>query len=370
MNKSAPHIQLRNNLLDDHVKAGWVDADVFLAYCLMLRHCDWNTGIWQGSSDALVGLSGGQWTPSVAKRILKRLCEGRYITSAHVRGHRGNYSILINNYIVPNNPKLSNAGKKLRPTKTQDWRKVQSEPKSKPAGEPHSEPKGESTSGKVSPKVSPLVGRNQDALPKSISRGESCGEFQFCGDREGQDRPKTKEGSVGSEGALTSFASCLNTPAQNPADELDQDDSVPDYWSQRLGRKLSQGEVFLAEELHLDLLPHDHDLTPEKVIALAEVAIDMQVTYRPNIQFDGSSFWSTGKGAYVEEGAAPIRALWHWNKTHRTGTKYEFLSVAQMNNAWFNGKRITKAKFEAHSLITCPDCPKPKYKSDGNNNAV
>ncbi len=37
-----PHVQLRNALLDDHVKKGWMDADMFLAYCLMLRHCDWD----------------------------------------------------------------------------------------------------------------------------------------------------------------------------------------------------------------------------------------------------------------------------------------------------------------------------------------
>jgi len=71
------------------------------------------------------------------------------------------------------------------------------------------------------------------------------------------------------------------------------------------------------------------------------------------------------------EGQAPVRQLWTWNKVHRVGTKYEFLSMSQMNNAWFNGKRMTKAKFEAHRQIDCPDClktnPKPKYKSDGSN---
>ncbi len=34
--KLDPHIQLRHALLDDHVKAGWVDSDMFLAYCITL----------------------------------------------------------------------------------------------------------------------------------------------------------------------------------------------------------------------------------------------------------------------------------------------------------------------------------------------
>jgi hypothetical protein len=68
-----PHVQLRNALLDDHVKKGWVDADMFLAYCLMLRNCDWATGVWIGSADALAALSGGQWSKPTAVRILRRL---------------------------------------------------------------------------------------------------------------------------------------------------------------------------------------------------------------------------------------------------------------------------------------------------------
>ena len=116
---SQPHIQLRNALLDDHVAKGWMDGDMFLAYSLMLRRCDWSTGIWHGSAASLSALSGGQWSLATAKRILKRLCLGRYITSHHVPKQMGNYDLAINNYVPTSG---ENKGKKLRRTKTQDYR--------------------------------------------------------------------------------------------------------------------------------------------------------------------------------------------------------------------------------------------------------
>jgi hypothetical protein len=116
---SQPHIQLRNALLDDHVAKGWMDGDMFLAYSLMLRRCDWSTGIWHGSAASLAALSGGQWSLATAKRILKRLCLGRYLTSHHVPKEMGNYDLAINNYVPTSG---ENKGKKLRRTKTQDHR--------------------------------------------------------------------------------------------------------------------------------------------------------------------------------------------------------------------------------------------------------
>jgi hypothetical protein len=116
---SQPHIQLRNALLDDHVAKGWMDGDMFLAFSLMLRRCDWSTGIWHGSAASLAALSGGQWSLATAKRILKRLCLGRYLTSHHVPKEMGNYDLAINNYVPTSG---ENKGKKLRRTKTQDHR--------------------------------------------------------------------------------------------------------------------------------------------------------------------------------------------------------------------------------------------------------
>ena len=116
---SQPHIQLRNALLDDHVAKGWMDGDMFLAYSLMLRRCDWSTGVWHGSAASLAALSGGQWSLATAKRILNKLCLGRYITSHHVAKQKGNYDIAINNFIPTTG---ENKGKKVRRTKTRDYR--------------------------------------------------------------------------------------------------------------------------------------------------------------------------------------------------------------------------------------------------------
>ena len=114
-----PHLQIRVELLTDHMAKGWMDGDMYLAYNIMLHFCDWNTGIWHGSADSLAAKVGGQWSKSTAKRVLRRLCLGRYITSRHIPKQMGNYDIAINKYIPTIGP---NMGKKLRRTKTQDYR--------------------------------------------------------------------------------------------------------------------------------------------------------------------------------------------------------------------------------------------------------
>jgi hypothetical protein len=116
---SQPHLQIRVALLTDHVAKGWMDGDMYLAYNIILQDCDWSTGIWHGSADKLAALVGGQWSKSTAKRVLKRLCQGRYITSHYVPKQMGNYDIAINNYVPTCG---ENKGKKLRRTKTRDYR--------------------------------------------------------------------------------------------------------------------------------------------------------------------------------------------------------------------------------------------------------
>ena len=116
---SQPHLQIRVALLTDHVAKGWMDGDMYLAYNVMLHYCDWSTGIWHGSADSLAAKVGGQWSKSTAKRVLKRLCLGRYITSHYVPKQMGNYDYAINNYVSTCG---ENKGKKLRRTKTRDYR--------------------------------------------------------------------------------------------------------------------------------------------------------------------------------------------------------------------------------------------------------
>jgi hypothetical protein len=96
-----------------------MDGDMYLAYNIMLHNCDWSAGIWHGSAAALAAKSGGQWSLATAKRILKRLCLGRYVTSHHIPKQMGNYDLAINNYVPTCG---ENKGKKLRRTKTQDYR--------------------------------------------------------------------------------------------------------------------------------------------------------------------------------------------------------------------------------------------------------
>jgi hypothetical protein len=123
---SQPHLQIRVALLTDHVAKGWMDGDMYLAYNIILQDCDWSTGIWHGSADKLAALVGGQWSKSTAKRVLKRLCQGRYITSHYVPKQMGNYDLAINNYVPTCG---ENKGKKLRRTKTRDYRvRLASEP--------------------------------------------------------------------------------------------------------------------------------------------------------------------------------------------------------------------------------------------------
>ena len=116
---SQPHLQIRVALLTDHVAKGWMDGHMYLAYNIILQDCDWSTGIWHGSADKLAALVGGQWSKSTAKRVLKRLCLGRYITSHYVPKQMGNYDLAINNYVPTCG---ENKGKKLRRTKTRDYR--------------------------------------------------------------------------------------------------------------------------------------------------------------------------------------------------------------------------------------------------------
>jgi len=124
-------IRLRRGFMK-HFRDGWVDGDMFTAYCVMLDNCNFATGIWHGSADALAAASGGQWSTATAVRILKRLALGRYITSTHVRGVRGNYDVLINNFEPTKGPLK---GKRLRKTITQNWSKVTSDSTSEVAGE-------------------------------------------------------------------------------------------------------------------------------------------------------------------------------------------------------------------------------------------
>lgn len=118
--KSPPHLKVWAGLFD-HLENGRMDGNMFAAYLIMCRTCDWPTGIWTGSAERLFALFPELGSVRTAQRVMRCLALGRYITMGNQRGVRGNYPVWINNYIPPCG---ENQGKKIRPTKTQFWKEV------------------------------------------------------------------------------------------------------------------------------------------------------------------------------------------------------------------------------------------------------
>jgi hypothetical protein len=116
---SEGHTKIRNALFDDHLRKGWMDEGMVCAYLIMLRECDWSTGVWRGCAEKLVRAMGNAWSESTARRILRRLELGRYITRKNKQGFHGNYDVQINNYVPTAGP---NKGKKLHRVKTVLWK--------------------------------------------------------------------------------------------------------------------------------------------------------------------------------------------------------------------------------------------------------
>lgn len=117
--ESSGHIQVRNGILE-HVQRGWMDGGMFLAFCVLLHQCDWATGVWTGSA-ARLREAIPSWSLPTCVRVINRLVRGQYIDSEHVRGLRGNYKVLINNYEPTAGPL---AGKRLRKTQGINWREA------------------------------------------------------------------------------------------------------------------------------------------------------------------------------------------------------------------------------------------------------
>jgi hypothetical protein len=163
------HLQMRNGILD-HLVDGKMTPDMFTAYYLMLARCNFATGVWHGSAERLVAETGGVWSLRTAQRVLERLLDGGYISSTHKRGKRGNYDILISNYV----PTIGeHRGKKLRP-RTVDQLETSSDStvttKSDATGDAASESSdksddtGDATQPKVTTKVTTPVASVQEGV--------------------------------------------------------------------------------------------------------------------------------------------------------------------------------------------------------------
>jgi len=165
------HLQMRNGILD-HLVDGKMTPDMFTAYYLMLARCNFATGVWHGSAERLVAETGGVWSLRTAQRVLERLLDGGYISSTHKRGKRGNYDILISNYV----PTIGeHRGKKLRP-RTVDQLETSSDStvttKSDATGDAASESsdKSDDTSGECSRRCS----RNRGARKQQQQQQPRC----------------------------------------------------------------------------------------------------------------------------------------------------------------------------------------------------
>jgi len=93
----SPFIMMRVGIFE-HIRNGWMDADMFLVYSLMLHLCDWETGVWHGCAAAMADELNSVWSVKKVERILKRLADARYINSTYVTGDTGRYDIEINNF--------------------------------------------------------------------------------------------------------------------------------------------------------------------------------------------------------------------------------------------------------------------------------
>jgi hypothetical protein len=108
----SPFIMMRVGIFE-HIRSGWMDADMFVVYSLMLHLCDWETGVWHGCAANMAAALNNIWSIKKVERILRRLANMRYITATYKVGVTGSYDILINNFTPT---KGSNAMKvKLRP---------------------------------------------------------------------------------------------------------------------------------------------------------------------------------------------------------------------------------------------------------------
>jgi hypothetical protein len=213
MSKGDGFLRMRNGIMP-HLERGWMDEQMFTAYTIMLAKCDYATGIWKGSADALVAAVGGQWSVRTAQEVIRRLSLGLYITSKHERGKRGNYDVLINNYEPQKGPMK---GKRLRKTTTRLW----SEHRDQALNKAESDATNGVTSGKVTREVTqevtqPIAG-NQDSLSASLQASNPTPQDQT------QDQNQVnKEASEASFASLTTHATAGGRN-QNQPEVLDQE---------------------------------------------------------------------------------------------------------------------------------------------------
>jgi hypothetical protein len=84
------------NLIED----GTITLNMWCVYMIVLRQCDFETGIWRGTAYKIHAALGGQMHLRTVQNTFKALCDAGYLRSFHVRNERGNYPVLIDRYPV------------------------------------------------------------------------------------------------------------------------------------------------------------------------------------------------------------------------------------------------------------------------------
>src|SRR5712692_4918497 len=104
----------------EHLQAGRLTLLEYGAYDLMILLADKCTGIWMGSAKALAANCGaGDLTERQARHMLESLEKKGYIRRFPTRRSHGNYTILINKYLVRCG---ALSGMRLNAAASDDWR--------------------------------------------------------------------------------------------------------------------------------------------------------------------------------------------------------------------------------------------------------
>jgi hypothetical protein len=318
MSKGDGFLRMRNGIMP-HLERGWMDEHMFTAYTIMLAKCDYATGIWKGSADALVAAVGGQWSVRTAQDVIRRLSLGLYITSKHERGKRGNYPILINNY-EPQKGQMK--GKRLRKTTTRLW----SEHRDPTSNEPESDATNGVTSGKVTREVTqeatqPIAG-NQDSLSASLQASNPTP----------QDRTQDQN-QVNKEASEASFASLTTLDAAG-------------------GRNQNQPEVFEQERKQDQHLP---EVCWQEATPTAKALFDAVYPVRTD-QLLARELRYAQRAADILDACGVIPGpLVRYNKSHKRG-RLVFHSCRQVLSALQSHDMRIVNDWLTHDGRGCPAC--------------
>jgi len=100
MSGNQGYVQARRGLFE-HVQSGRMSLREWAVFHLLLYLANSATGVWHGSSLALMSHFGnGDMTHRQAKDVLSSLEVKGYIKRFRTQGQRGNYAILVNKYVV------------------------------------------------------------------------------------------------------------------------------------------------------------------------------------------------------------------------------------------------------------------------------